>query len=112
MVYGAGRSSAPQCTKVCIAKVNLALAHSFFSYFDVVRDPMDFATMTNKLKNGDYGSKEDFAVDVRLMCNNAYKYNQVPDAPAYQAAKEIEELLGDRKWTPCASWGVLMEKYI
>ena len=67
------------------------------SYFDVVKDPMDFTTMTNKLKNGDYGSKEDFAVDVRLMCNNAYKYNQVPDAPAYQAAKEIEDLLDDRK---------------
>lgn len=65
--------------------------------------------MTNKLKNGDYGAKEDLAVDVRLMCNNAYKYNQVPDAPAYQAAKEIEDLLDDRKWALCGSSMVLTE---
>ena len=64
---------------------------------------MDFLTITNKLKNGDYGSKDDLAADVRLMCSNAYKYNQVPEAPAYLAAKEIEGLLDDRKWTLCRS---------
>lgn len=73
---------------------------------------MDFLTITNKLKNGDYGSKDDLAVDVRLMCNNAYKYNQVPDAPAYLAAKEIEGLLDDRKWTPCGSFNGLNEENI
>ena len=74
-----------------------------FSYLDVIKHPMDFFTMTNKLKSGEYASKEDLAVDVRLMCSNAYKYNQVPDAPAYLAAKEIEDLLDDRKWTSCRS---------
>jgi hypothetical protein len=84
-------------------RVDFAHAHPPLSYFDVIEHPMAFLTISNKLKNGEYGSKEDLAADVRLMCNNAYKYNQVPDAPAYQAAKEIEDLLDDRKWTSCRS---------
>ena len=103
MVHGASRSRPPQRTKVCMSRVKFALAHAPFSYFDVIEHPMDFLTITNNLKNGEYGSKEDLAAHVRLMCNNAYKYNQVPDAPAYQAAKEIEGLLDERKWISSGS---------
>ena len=104
MVYGSRRPRPPQCTKVCMSRVKFALAHTPFSYFDVIEHPMDFLTITNNLKSGNYASKEDLAVDVRLMCNNAYKYNQVPEAPAYQAAKEVEGLLDEREWTSCGSF--------
>ncbi len=103
MVYGASRSRTPQRTKVCMSRVKFVPSHTPFSYFDDIEHPMAFFTMTNELKSGDYGSKEDIAVDVRLMCNNAYKCNQVPEAPAHQAAKEIEGLLDERKWMSCGS---------
>jgi hypothetical protein len=92
-----------------MARVNLALAHLPRSYLEVITDPMDFLTMTTKVKEGGYGSKEDFAADVRLMCRNAYEYNQVPEAPAYQAAKEIEDLLEECEWWTCRPSTILRE---
>ena len=45
-------------------------------YFDVVKEPMDLATIKEKLNNGDYKDPWEFVDDVWLMFNNAWLYNR------------------------------------
>jgi hypothetical protein len=51
---------------------NLVPAH----YFDVVKQPMDLATVKQKVDDFGYSSLEEFAADVRLVYNNALLYNK------------------------------------
>lgn len=45
-------------------------------YAEVITDPMDLSTVENKLKAGMYQSSYHFALDVRKIWNNSWKYNQ------------------------------------
>ena len=41
----------------------------------VITTPMDFLTMSKKLKNKQYKSKREFKDDLDLIWSNCYKYN-------------------------------------
>ncbi|KAF2285739.1 hypothetical protein GH714_007535 [Hevea brasiliensis] len=60
-------------------------------YFDVIENPMDFATVRKKLANGSYWTFEQFESDVFLICSNAMKYNS-PETIYHKQARAIQEL--------------------
>ncbi|KAK4439784.1 Bromodomain-containing protein 9 [Sesamum alatum] len=60
-------------------------------YHDVVKHPMDFATVRNKLRNGSYATLEQLESDVFLICSNAMQYN-APDTIYHKQARSIKEL--------------------
>ncbi|CAB3239478.1 unnamed protein product [Arctia plantaginis] len=45
-------------------------------YSDIIRKPMDFSTMKQKIDDNEYKSLNCFISDFKLMCNNAMKYNK------------------------------------
>jgi bromodomain-containing factor 1 len=45
------------------------------NYFTVIKKPMDLQTVRNKLKEGSYGSANDFEKDVKQIFINCYKFN-------------------------------------
>jgi bromodomain-containing factor 1 len=45
------------------------------NYFTVIKKPMDLSTVANKLKEGSYGSANDFEKDVKQIFINCYKFN-------------------------------------
>ncbi|KAH8812429.1 Bromodomain-containing protein, partial [Xylogone sp. PMI_703] len=44
-------------------------------YYNFIKNPMDFGTMTKKLKELRYKSKAEFVADLDLIWNNCLKYN-------------------------------------
>ncbi|KAL0399210.1 UNVERIFIED_CONTAM: Ankyrin repeat, bromo and BTB domain-containing protein DDB [Sesamum radiatum] len=60
-------------------------------YHDVIKHPMDFATVRSKLGNGSYATLEQFESDVFLICSNAMQYN-APDTIYHKQARSIKEL--------------------
>ncbi|MFS7940698.1 putative chromatin remodeler Bromodomain family [Helianthus anomalus] len=60
-------------------------------YHDVIKHPMDFATIRKKLAKGLYLSLKEFESDVFLICTNAMQYN-APDTVYYKQASSIQEL--------------------
>nr|GMC53464.1 bromodomain-containing protein DDB_G0270170 isoform X2 [Ipomoea batatas] len=60
-------------------------------YHDVIKHPMDFQTVKNKLGNGSYATLEQFESDVFLICSNAMQYN-APDTIYYKQARTIQDL--------------------
>mmetsp|Transcript_16206 Transcript_16206/g.25681 ORF Transcript_16206/g.25681 Transcript_16206/m.25681 type:complete len:565 (-) Transcript_16206:77-1771(-) len=45
------------------------------TYFDIIKNPMDLATIKEKLNNCQYDEVEQFGGDVRTVWNNAIKFN-------------------------------------
>ncbi|PPQ99835.1 hypothetical protein CVT24_009629 [Panaeolus cyanescens] len=58
-------------------------------YTDIVKQPMDLGTMTDKVNRGKYRSLEDFAADLKLVTNNAKLFNP-PGSIYYTEADRIE----------------------
>ncbi|KAI6043621.1 hypothetical protein EDC04DRAFT_2562485 [Pisolithus marmoratus] len=58
-------------------------------YTDVIKNPMDFGTMTAKVERGKYRSLEEFSTDFRLVINNAKIFNP-PGSIYYNEAERIE----------------------
>ncbi|XP_055998604.1 bromodomain adjacent to zinc finger domain protein 2B-like isoform X7 [Ostrea edulis] len=48
----------------------------FPAYKKYIRQPMDFTTMKNKLRDNQYKTRGDFASDVRLIFNNCQTFNE------------------------------------
>lgn len=46
------------------------------NYSNIIRKPMDFSTMKQKIDDNEYKSLNCFINDFKLMCNNAMKYNK------------------------------------
>jgi hypothetical protein len=63
--------------------------HGCPTYFDVIKQPMDLGTVTEKLNTGKYLQLDEFAADVRLVWDNAMKFNP----PEHLVHKEAAELL-------------------
>ncbi|KAK3043105.1 hypothetical protein RJ639_001220 [Escallonia herrerae] len=68
-------------------------------YHEVIKHPMDFATVGNNLANGSYSTLAQLEYwgcsiklsDVFLICSNAMQYN-VPDIVYYKQASSVQEL--------------------
>ncbi|XP_042407529.1 uncharacterized protein LOC121997270 isoform X1 [Zingiber officinale] len=60
-------------------------------YHDIIKHPMDFATVRKKLSDGAYTNLEQFEKDVFLISSNAMQYN-APDTIYYRQARAIQEL--------------------
>ncbi|KZV29528.1 hypothetical protein F511_00806 [Dorcoceras hygrometricum] len=60
-------------------------------YHGVIKNPMDFGTVRNKLNNGLYTTLEQIESDVYLICSNAMQYN-APDTIYYKQARGMHEL--------------------
>ncbi|EDR02465.1 uncharacterized protein LACBIDRAFT_149883, partial [Laccaria bicolor S238N-H82] len=58
-------------------------------YADLVKHPMDFGTMTDKVNRAKYRSLEDFASDLRLVTTNAKIFNP-PGTIYHTEAERIE----------------------
>ncbi|XP_019361236.1 PREDICTED: bromodomain-containing protein 7 isoform X1 [Gavialis gangeticus] len=57
-------------------------------YSMIIKHPMDFSTMKEKIKNNGYQSIEELKDNFKLMCTNAMIYNK-PDTIYYKAAKKL-----------------------
>jgi len=57
-------------------------------YYAVIKQPMCFATMKQKLRTDAYNTLEMFQQDVSLICENSMKYNG-EDTHYYQQAKKL-----------------------
>ncbi|CEP08952.1 hypothetical protein [Parasitella parasitica] len=65
-------------------------------YVNIVKHPMDLATIERKLADGDYDEPEQFEQDIRLMFNNCYLYNP-PTLPVHKMGRDLEKVF-DEKW--------------
>lgn len=59
-------------------------------YADVIKHPMDFSTMNNKIVSGQYQTLEEFEADFDLVWGNAMTYNQ-KETVYYKAAVRIRD---------------------
>ncbi|XP_036391207.1 bromodomain-containing protein 7 [Megalops cyprinoides] len=57
-------------------------------YSMIIKRPMDFSTMKEKVKKEYYQSLEELKVDFKTMCENAMIYNK-PETIYYKAAKKL-----------------------
>ncbi|KAK4804138.1 hypothetical protein SAY86_003955 [Trapa natans] len=60
-------------------------------YHDIIKHPMDFGTVRNKLEGSVYANLEQFEKDVLLICSNAMQYNS-PDSIFFRQARSMQEL--------------------
>jgi bromodomain and PHD finger-containing protein 1 len=59
-------------------------------YLDIIKHPMDFKTMRQKIENHEYTNLSEFEKDLKLVWNNAMVYNQ-KDTIYYRAAIRIRD---------------------
>ncbi|KAF7227689.1 transcript variant X2 [Nothobranchius furzeri] len=57
-------------------------------YSSIIKHPMDFSTIKDKIKNNEYNTITEFKADFKLMCDNAMVYNR-PETVYYKAAKKL-----------------------
>ncbi|XP_075442494.1 bromodomain-containing protein 9 isoform X5 [Ascaphus truei] len=57
-------------------------------YFIIIKHPMDFSTMKDKIAANEYKSITEFKADFKLMCDNAMTYNR-PETVYYKLAKKL-----------------------
>jgi len=78
--------------------MHLSKLHSFwriiktygpFSYFEVIKDPMDLSTMAAKLEEGMYKDRFAFQADFQLMIANAKTYN-MPESFVHSESVALE----------------------
>ena len=60
-------------------------------YFEIIKKPMDFGSISEKLRLGEYRSLDHFYVDVSLEFDNAMPYNE-PGTVAHDMAVEMTTL--------------------
>ncbi|TBU50053.1 hypothetical protein BD309DRAFT_996445 [Dichomitus squalens] len=66
------------------------------TYYDEIKEPMDFGTMHTKLAEGKYATMEDFAKDVGLVFNNCRTFNPPTTYPV-NCADALEKLF-KKEW--------------
>jgi hypothetical protein len=79
-------------------------------YYDVIKEPMDLATMEEKHEKDLYPTPEDFIRDAKLIFDNCRKYNN-ESTPYAKAANRLERYMWQRirdipewsvsSWHPC-----------
>jgi len=58
-------------------------------YNAVIKQPMDFTTMQNKIEKYKYNNLDDFEVDAKLVCGNAMLYND-EKTEYFTAARDLQ----------------------
>jgi len=67
-----------------------------YDYYDIIKEPMDFSTMQNKMTAKQYASPEEFHADMMLVISNCLRYN--PDGqPVNKCGKDLKEFF-ESKW--------------
>nr|XP_043639027.1 transcription factor GTE9-like [Erigeron canadensis] len=67
-------------------------------YFDVIKNPMDFGTIKEKLSSGKYSSPLEFLADVRLTFSNAMTYN--PPGNDVHVMADVLSKFFELRWKP------------
>ena len=62
--------------------------HEFPDYYKKIEHPINLSTIESKLKNGEYQSGYDFAMDFRQIWNNSFTYNE-KDSEIYENTIEL-----------------------
>ena len=62
------------------------------NYLDVVKNPMDFNTITDKLASRVYEKVSEFKADMELVFTNCKLYNKMEDNIVRQAGDELEDV--------------------
>uniref|UniRef100_A0A7N8X811 Bromodomain containing 7 n=1 Tax=Mastacembelus armatus TaxID=205130 RepID=A0A7N8X811_9TELE len=57
-------------------------------YSSIIKRPMDFSTMKDRVKKESYQSLDELKVDFRIMCENAMIYNK-PETIYHKAARKL-----------------------
>jgi len=60
-------------------------------YKSVIKKPMDLGTVKTKMESRDYRSPAEFAIDMRLIFTNCYKYNP-PDHDVVAMARKLQDV--------------------
>lgn len=58
-------------------------------YYDIIKNPMDLATMQKKFDARQYASTQEFYDDIILMCENCFLYNK-DGQPVNQCGKQLK----------------------
>lgn len=66
------------------------------TYFDYVKEPMDFSTIQNKLNNNQYENADEFEHDIRLVFKNCYIFN--PEGTSVNMMGHRLEAIFDKRW--------------
>lgn len=72
------------------------------TYFQIVKKPMDLASVKTSLSNNAYEKAKDFEEDVRLIFKNCYKFN--PEGDLVNASGHQLEELFNKKWATKDDW--------
>ncbi|KAL1919293.1 uncharacterized protein VTP21DRAFT_1986 [Calcarisporiella thermophila] len=59
-------------------------------YYDLIKEPMDFGTVTKKLRAGQYASPAELAYDARLVFQNCFTFNY-PGDPVYIMGQRLQK---------------------
>ena len=72
------------------------------TYFNVIRQPMDFGTIQLKLNQGEYESAREFDQDSQLVFSNCYKFNPAGH-PVHELGKQLQHVYDD-VWQDKQAW--------
>eukprot|EP00002_Diphylleia_rotans_P022334 TRINITY_DN4374_c0_g1_i1.p1 TRINITY_DN4374_c0_g1~~TRINITY_DN4374_c0_g1_i1.p1 ORF type:complete len:913 (+),score=182.26 TRINITY_DN4374_c0_g1_i1:195-2933(+) len=64
-------------------------------YFDIIKTPMDFSTIQDKLNTDKYTTFDDFSADVRLVFQNCNTYNH-PGSDIVKMSNALSEIFEER----------------
>ncbi|KAJ1995480.1 hypothetical protein GGI04_005832 [Coemansia thaxteri] len=74
------------------------------TYFDLVKNPMDFSTIQKRLAKKGYSHVAEFVADIQLVIDDCFLFN-IPDTPVHDCGKAIlalaDTLLEPDQWN---SW--------
>ncbi|GAA5988355.1 hypothetical protein JCM10908_002179 [Rhodotorula pacifica] len=77
------------------AFANPVNAQEVTDYYDMIKEPMDLATMETKLEANTYGTLDQFVHDARLIFNNCRRYNDA-GSNYVKNANKLENYLNDQ----------------
>lgn len=72
------------------------------TYHSIIKKPMDFGTIRQKLDRGEYENAKEVESDVRLVFQNCYKFNKPGDA-VNAMGRQFEEQF-ELEWSKKHSW--------
>ena len=87
------RDGCPTYVAPCTSTID---ANIICRYYEEIKHPMDFATMTQRLNEGKYSTMEDFQKDVELVFSNCRKFNPPTTYPVNCA--DVVEKVFKKEW--------------